>query len=291
MGGVSVKEFSANLYKSIQEGKDNILPDNCREQDEDELRRQLKRLDVNAEELSADILDEKVKSTIEAMDEKALLTYCKKLGLELEPWPEKLHTTKKQENLRLLVRELIRSDFWRHYHEQHGNAKRVKAWLGFHQKNLRAPLETMEKHFAGLNGPNANEALAAATKAFGKYTGRTLKNHSEFEDEQLFKYFLDNCTDWKADLERLHEQHSKEIELNTTLTQQLKKFQGKQKANEEKTDPAQEILSLFQEYSRFILQHLLEEERILVPLWINLSPDEFIQYRTYIRGAYRMVYA
>merc|ERR1712130_426826 len=139
------------------------------------------------------------------------------MGLDLEPWPQNLSTTKKQENLRLLVRELVRSDFWRHYHRQHGKAKRVKAWLGFHQKHLRAPLESMERHFATLHGPNAAGALAAASKALGTYAGRTVKNHGTFEDEQLFRYFTENHTNWKVDIEKLHEEHAKETELSNAL--------------------------------------------------------------------------
>lgn len=55
-------------------------------------------------------------------------------------------------------------------------------------------------------------------------------------------------------------------------------------------EAATETVSTLKSYAAGLEEHLEKEERALVSRWLNLNPDLYAKYRTYLTGKYRLVY-
>lgn len=55
-------------------------------------------------------------------------------------------------------------------------------------------------------------------------------------------------------------------------------------------EAATEAVSALRSYTTGLEEHLEKEERALVSRWLNLNPDLYAKYRTYLTGKYRLVY-
>lgn len=53
---------------------------------------------------------------------------------------------------------------------------------------------------------------------------------------------------------------------------------------------AAEVVVALKSYAASLEGHLEREERVLVAKWLNLDPEEYAKYRTYLVGKYKLVY-
>lgn len=53
---------------------------------------------------------------------------------------------------------------------------------------------------------------------------------------------------------------------------------------------AAEAVDALKTYAESLEIHLEKEERALVATWLNLDPDQYAKYRTYLVGKYRLAY-
>lgn len=53
---------------------------------------------------------------------------------------------------------------------------------------------------------------------------------------------------------------------------------------------AAEAVAALKTYTANLERHLEREERVLVATWLNLDPEQYAKYRTYLIGKYRMAY-
>lgn len=121
-------------------------------------------------------------------------------------------------------------------------------------------------------------AQTALKSKFEKLAGK-IEAHSQFEDSQLFKYFLDHDPSSREALEELGKQHAELV-----LTKDISAALGK-----EDTDVG-ELSEKIQTYHKELLQHLEAEELALVHRWLNLDSSQYSTYRSYLSWKYGAMY-
>jgi len=169
-----------------------------------------------------------------------------------------------KESLQAALRRVAHPNFWRTNPKLHPNARRVKNWLWVH-----------ERYRSMLNDLLETEETIQTQKLFDKWC-KKLASHSNFEDEQLFKFFLDHKGDtMKASLNALKQQH------------------GEANGEEEKVNNAissGEWKDTLKAYVKSMLDHMELEEQTIVGPWLNLSDSEYHTYRTYLSFKYAAMY-
>lgn len=184
-------------------------------------------------------------------------------------------------------------DFWRHHHELHPKKKRVKTWMFVHGKfrasasSVVGAAETM--HAAVAEGCPAAKTAAAAAGIESSF--RTLLSkieaHGNFEDTQLFKFFKENVQESGDTMRDLEAEHS-ETQLEQKALALLKPLQEAPAAAT--SEMAAEAVAALKTYTASLESHLEKEERALVARWLNLDPEQYAKYRTYLVGKYRLAY-
>lgn len=56
------------------------------------------------------------------------------------------------------------------------------------------------------------------------------------------------------------------------------------------SEQAAAVVVALKSYAAGLEGHLEREERALVATWLNLTPDQYAKYRTYLVGKYRLAY-
>jgi hemerythrin-like domain-containing protein len=160
------------------------------------------------------------------------------------------------------------SGFWQKHASLHPNFKRVKNWLWVHDR-----YRSQAKHLT------SGTATAAD---FSKFHAK-IEAHSEYEDTQLFQFFLDSKIKMPdGALQKLMEQHS---DIRTVA--EIQQGYGNSGRNNGKQKPMQPLL---QEYVNNMLQHLDLEEKTIVGPWLQLTDEQYKKYRTYLSWKYCFMY-
>lgn len=88
---------------------------------------------------------------------------------------------------------------------------------------------------------------------------------------------------------------SRDLEADHSEKQQEEKALALLKSLREQPGPATnglatETVAALRDYAVSLEGHLDREERVLVAVWLNLTPELYAKYRTYLVGKYRLVY-
>jgi hypothetical protein len=151
--------------------------------------------------------------------------------------------------------------FWKLNPQVHPNYGRVKNWLMVHGKYREYLRELADEE-------DEKEAKAA----FAKWRSK-LEGHSNFEDEQLFKFFKENVAGMDEELKELEKQH--ETQLGQT---------------EETIFDSKEWKASLQIYVDEMLKHMEMEEIVIIKPWLHLTDKEYQKYRTYLSWKYAAMY-
>lgn len=193
--------------------------------------------------------------------------YLQDNGVMIVPNDNELYVVSAASALR---RNAHGTSFWRQHCTLHPNYRRVKSWLWAHERyraQARALVQIDKK--------------PKLLKAFTKFH-KKMEKHSDFEDAQLFAFFLNNDqtnASLRAALQELKQQHT-EIRLAREIMDGL---QG----NDKVTDATREQL---QTYVDELLAHVDLEERTLVGPWMQLSDSDYKTYRSGLSCAYWIMY-
>lgn len=176
---------------------------------------------------------------------------------------------------------LSTEEFWRQFFHLHACQSYVKNWMWVHDKYRKYLDALVSKAEAAtkLEGAQFQKAVMKLGGDFEKFNSK-ICSHSEFEDGQLFKFFLDNKSEGcKAKLDKLMEEHQ-DIRQTDEIRGALSKG----------ADGSEELLAAIQQYSEGMKLHMAEEERVLVKSWLSLSKEEYKKYRSYLSWKYAMMY-
>lgn len=176
---------------------------------------------------------------------------------------------------------LSSQDFWRQFFHLHAHRGYVKNWMWVHDK-YRQYLDAMVNKAQAAIKVEGAEFQKVAKKLKGDFEKFHSKicNHSTFEDEQLFKFFLENNPgECNTELEKLMEEHQ-----DTSATNEVREALGKG------ADESQGLLAAIQQYSEGMKVHMANEEKVLVQRWLSLSKEEYKKYRSYLSWKYAMMY-
>jgi len=177
----------------------------------------------------------------------------------------------------------------------HPQAPRVEGWMTSHasfreELSEQASVVSDACRFAvwasegddGTLRESTCSMLAAFSKSFQEQWIPRLHGHADFEDMSLFPYFRDNEGPSRAqfaqaapqlmDEHQLMDAHERDIvDLATSLPATMTSSGdiGKIKAD------AKTLLNSFDEYHTLILEHLAQEEQLLLGAWLGLSQSEY----------------
>lgn len=258
----------------------------------------------------------------------ALSAYLKENGC---PIAEEFNDdgTKEAVLLEAAKRIAYEPSFWPKHAPLHPNAGRVKPWLWVHSR-FRSQAESLLQHLGSLPEKEEGEEDSVAfsinselesnkeeskedsqsraptdepdyamiwkkTAAAFRKLQRKIQAHSDFEDEQLFRYFVDHHT--KAggkdrlteNLARLHGQHTdlRVVEdIQTILDDESisKRLETQREIDPVQADslPFEQLRPLLESYVHDLKEHLRLEEETLVRPWLQLTEEEYKQYRSYL---------
>jgi len=176
-------------------------------------------------------------------------------------------------------------DFWRTNYTLHPNSSRVRNWLWIHQR-YRDQVEEFVKKSATLdtNINNKQAVLDDVKSSFEKFTNK-LEKHTEFEETMLLKFMIENLPkNVIPHYDQLHSQHDKNI---PEITKKINEFFQNNTNNIQDYKP---LIGLLKEYLNDLLEHLKLEEQCLVGIWLNLTPDLYKTYRSYLSWKYAPMY-
>jgi hemerythrin-like domain-containing protein len=189
---------------------------------------------------------------------------------------------KTPEELISALKTVLKADFWRKNASIHPNHSRVKNWLWIHSRYRDQISGIQEKYAtAGQTDPRWAENLQ---EAFEKFHAK-IEKHSTFEDTMLFKFFKEHLAkDSEIFLQELEKQHHDLVLVETVKTN----YQAFLSNRNEETVKA--WTGSIDKYAADLLQHLELEERSLVHLWLNLTPEQYSTYRSYLSWEFGVMY-
>jgi len=175
-------------------------------------------------------------------------------------------------------------EFWVKNHALFPTSKRVKTWLWIHSRYRSQSQELRTK----AQEYTTKAQLRQLYDSFIKFDAK-IKAHSKFEDEQLFKYFLENCSsseEVQSKLKALSKEHS-DLKDTERVRNAFQKVLGDK---EVETTDLREMQDALDDYVQDLEKHLQEEEHAIVPIWLNLTSEEYATYRTYLSWKYAFMY-
>mmetsp|Transcript_28332 Transcript_28332/g.72832 ORF Transcript_28332/g.72832 Transcript_28332/m.72832 type:complete len:253 (-) Transcript_28332:203-961(-) len=185
-------------------------------------------------------------------------------------------------------------DYWVANWELHPNSGRVKNWLWVHSRfreyfaELVKEAELLEAAPPESRPNNAKHLLAPFIKFAKKVT-----RHSLFEDEQLFKYFAENHG---VDFSKLSQQHA-DLRATEAVRIALTTIAGGKTGEEvtvkeavRETEQVKRLSAAVHDMHKEFINHLALEEKTIVPLWLNLTNEEYRKYRTYLSWKFSAMY-
>jgi len=164
--------------------------------------------------------------------------------------------------------------FWQVHYSLHPNAGRVKNWMWVHARYR-------EQAKALLDDLDASD-LRKGQKNFQAFE-KKLEGHSEFEDTQLFKFFLDEKLGHSELLMALMQQHAN-LRLSKAVSTAYERLVQKETTNVESCRTA------LQAYIDDLMDHLDLEEKTIVGPWLMLTEAQYKKYRTYLSWKYCVMY-
>ncbi|CAN0347733.1 unnamed protein product [Pylaiella littoralis] len=190
--------------------------------------------------------------------------------------------------------------FWRDHYDWHPGKKRVKAWLFVHQKfraSAESIVEAAEAMQTGITGgceaSKTDKASRKVESSFKSLLGKVDK-HSDFEDTQLFRFFEENTPEIAGQISALEADHA-ENQLETGARECLTTLRSAPTtaggvSGGADVAAAAAAVDALKAYVASLKGHLDREERAIVGPWLNLDPEMYLKYRTYLVGKYRLVY-
>ena len=189
-----------------------------------------------------------------------------------------------------------KSNFWSKHYTLHPKQSRVKNWLWVHERyrNQAKALLSYIPNDDGDDTDNNNNAQKLQ-KEFDKFHGK-IESHSEFEDNQLFKFFIDSKIGNQDSFKELVGQHSdlrQSMEVKKTLEEQIKLSSSNSSGNNNTTTQLvwkDKVKPQLEQYIQELLDHLELEEQTITGPWLQLSDEEYKKYRTYLSWKYCFMY-
>eukprot|EP00934_Nitzschia_sp_Nitz4_P002695 Nitzschia sp. Nitz4//scaffold317_size20466//14802//15587//NITZ4_008666-RA/size20466-processed-gene-0.11-mRNA-1//1//CDS//3329547545//2685//frame0 len=167
------------------------------------------------------------------------------------------------------VQRMEHRSFWPTHASLHPNKRRVANWLWVHRRYRNQAKDMLEM-------TDAKKQKAAFDKLVKK-----IDSHSEFENTQLFLYFLDAG---KGEKERFIELFNQHNDLGTVEVIRQAFTSG---ADETVCEAAQPYL---ERYVQELHDHLRFEEETVTKVWLQLTKEEYKKYRTYLSWTYSVLY-
>lgn len=162
------------------------------------------------------------------------------------------------EDCQLAVQAMMDPQFWVQHASLHPNYHRVKNWLWVHKRYRQQVIHIKTE------------------KQFVKFHSK-LEKHSEYEETQLFPFFVDENIIPEENLITLKGQHQN-IETYGAIQDHFSK------------SDLHSVRTLLESYRQELLDHLkLEEETIVCP-WLQLTEEQYKTYRSYLSWKYCFMY-
>lgn len=181
-----------------------------------------------------------------------------------------------EEGLKAAWRKLTPS-FWRTHVKLHPNYHRVRKWISIHSE-----FRQMAEEFL-INTPTTNPKMFLTS--FYKFHAK-IQKHSNFENTRLLPFFSQNNLIEDVVVQSLREQHEDDTHFdNIRLTQFWKACEG-----EHNPELDQRAMDAVKRYVNDLVQHLDLEEEALLPIWLNLKPEQFKTLRRYFPLGYLYMY-
>lgn len=181
-----------------------------------------------------------------------------------------------QATLLTATKRLSHPSFWPKHAPLHPNAGRVKNWLWIHSRYRNQAKALL------VEPPNEGD-YGTWQAAFAKFH-KKIQAHSEFEDTQLFKYFVDAKIGNLENLQTLQGQHE-DLRTVEAIENEFAKAL---------TDPSSctsaSLLELLKGYVEDLEKHLQLEEQTLVRPWLQLTAEQYKTYRSYLSWTYCFMY-
>lgn len=177
---------------------------------------------------------------------------------------------------------LLSDDFWREHYQMHASCKRVKNWMWVHGK-YREYLKDLLAVARDAEAAEDSRYLAAVKKLGKRFhkLNHKIIDHSQFEDQQLFKYFMDKsedaaCKNSIANLMKENEERAQVEAVEEVLTGGM----GRR----------EDLVRVVKEYIDGMMLHMEHAERVLLCPWLSLSPSQYRDYRSYLSWKYSVMY-
>ena len=119
--------------------------------------------------------------------------------------------------------------------------------------------------------------------AFTKFHNK-MKSHSEFEDGQLFKFFVGHRIGNQDKFQELMKQHE-DVRAGQEILDGLAKLQ-----TEPNEDLKKDVLRKMKNYVKDLEEHLDMEEKTVVGPWLQLTAEQYKVYRSYLSWKYCFMY-
>ena len=191
-----------------------------------------------------------------------------------------------QQVCRVLLSTHSKSSFWPKHYALHPKQSRVKNWLWVHER-YRVQAKALLNNIPDDTPPSQSNAQKLQ-KEFNKFHGK-MESHSEFEDNQLFKYFIDSKIGNQDSFNELVGQHS-DLRESTELKQTLEGLLSSSDAETNNQIWKDKVKLQLQNYIQELNDHLQLEEQTVVGPWLQLSDEEYKKYRSYLSWKYCFMY-
>lgn len=181
--------------------------------------------------------------------------------------------------------------------QSHKNFKRVKCWLNGHKKFVvlsRSLKEHVEEDILdemdSKNGLNDNQykTLNVVNDEFNKLISM-IKSHSRFEETQLFPYLYQTFKDkftkkMYDDLLADHKDHC--FMESDDIFNKLDKILNKNENNNNNKDfdtnvVLKDLYDKFETFEKGLVEHLKQEESFCVELWLNMTDEQYKEYKAF----------
>ena len=169
--------------------------------------------------------------------------------------------------------------FWQRHWSLHPKSGRVKNWMWVHDRYRSQAPQLL------LPLPQEQSDMKRLAAAFDKFHAK-IEKHSEFEDTQLFKFFVESKIGEQSALKELTEQHT-DIRIVEEIYNDLRKLEADAAGNEELKKTVLEKIS---KYVEDLKAHLNLEEQTIVGPWLQLTDDQYKTYRSYLSWKYCFMY-
>ncbi|KDO26263.1 hypothetical protein SPRG_08339 [Saprolegnia parasitica CBS 223.65] len=209
--------------------------------------------------------------------------------LEKELLNHGIHAGKSERKYQELVLGMVKDDmFWVRNYSLHPNAHRVRGWIRRHDR-FRACMREMVKMIARIPDTASTARAQLAYNLGAKFNAflTELDDHGNFEDAELFKYFIDNIDGCWEDFEELEAQHA-DHSMTDQIVHRLEKLIAAQ-GNVSQAELV-ELQYNFYLFYRGSLAHLALEEKMILQKWLNLTPQEYRHFRSYLSWKHILTY-